>query len=219
MRVISRDRRPRRKKEHFAHHWIIPDDMRNAMNRLSIMGASIVLLLSSFTSIPAIAHPSKRHHHRHHYVYPNANITHAQQDLCVLTNNGRRICGPHRETLRTDRLEIRRRSVADAGTIIGSRPAGCPHAYCGCGLRKYLGLNDTRLNLARNWARLFSHEASPRAGLAAVRNHHVMYIEASASNGRWLVRDYNSGSGLSKIHIRDVRGYLFVNPRARLASR
>ena len=35
--------------------------------------------------------------------------------------------------------------AADAGTIIGSRPSGCPHSYCGCGLRMYLGLSDLDL--------------------------------------------------------------------------
>ena len=55
--------------------------------------------------------------------------------------------------------------------------------------------------------------------LAAVRNHHVMYIETSAGDGLWLIRDYNSGGGLSRIHVRDVRGYVFVNPHARMASR
>jgi hypothetical protein len=82
----------------------------------------------------------------------------------------------------------------------------------------YLGLADARLNLASNWARLFPHESVPRAGLAAVRNGHVMYIEAAAGDGQWLVRDYNSGGGLSRVHVRDVRGYAFVNPHAQVAS-
>ena len=99
------------------------------------------------------------------------------------------------------------------GTVIGARPDGCPHAYCGCGLRKYLGLADVRLNLASNWARLFPREPTPRPGLAAVRSGHVMYIEAAASNGEWLIRDYNSGGGMSRLHVRDLRGYVFVNPR------
>ena len=102
---------------------------------------------------------------------------------------------------------------ADQGTVIGRRPEGCPHAYCGCGLRKYLGLADVRLNLASNWARLFPREPTPHAGLAAVRSGHVMYIEAAAGNGEWLIRDYNSGGGLSRLHVRDLRGYVFVNPR------
>jgi hypothetical protein len=102
--------------------------------------------------------------------------------------------------------------------IIGGRPSGCPHAYCGCGLRKYLGLDDVRLNLAWNWATLFPREYTPRPGLAAVRSHHVMYIEAEAGNGLFLIRDYNSGGGLSRLHVRDVRGYVFVNPHGARAE-
>jgi hypothetical protein len=200
-------------------NWGNPNEMRHAMNRMSIMGTSIALLVFSFATHPAIAHNSKHHHHRHHHAYQNAAVTPAPENFCVFTNEGRQICGSYRETRRADRPESRVRSAADGGTIIGSRPAGCPHAYCGCGLRKYLALTDTRLNLARNWARLFPHEPSPRVGLAAVRNHHVMYIEAPASDGSWLVRDYNSGNGLSRIHVRDVSGYVFVNPHVRLASR
>src|SRR6185312_8947660 len=130
--------------------------------------------------------------------------------------------GPSRTgpfSMPTDIAHFRWPKRAGATAIIGSRPGGCPHAYCGCGLRKFLGLADARLNLASNWARYFPHESGPRAGLAAVRNHHVMYIESSAGNGQWIVRDYNSGGGMSRVHVRDVRGYVFVNPHAVMASR
>lgn len=124
----------------------------------------------------------------------------------ALRRQGRAVRSPHRTA----------RAYSDANgndtQIIGGRHAGCPHAYCGCGLRKYLGLSDVRLDLAWNWARLFPHESAPRAGLAAVRHHHVMYIEAAVGNGLFLIRDYNSGGGLSRLHIRDVRGYVFVRP-------
>jgi hypothetical protein len=46
-----------------------------------------------------------------------------------------------------------------------------------------------------------------------------MYIEAAAGNGQWLIRDYNSGGGLSRMHVRDVRGYIFVNPRGGIAGK
>jgi hypothetical protein len=108
--------------------------------------------------------------------------------------------------------------TVDEGQIIGSRPSDCPHAYCGCGLRKYLGLSDKRLNLARNWARLFPRAPGPAAGMVAVRSGHVMLLESSAGDGQWLVRDYNSGGGLSRLHVRDVRGYIFVNPRGTPAA-
>ena len=177
------------------------------MNRLRLMGAPIVLLLF-FVSHPAAA----RHHHhqRHHHYRISQRATN-----CTLTNDGRQVCGPTVQAVLAQAIDAngnRVARVADEGTIIGGRPDGCPHAYCGCGLRKYLGLADRRLNLASNWARLFPHEAAPRAGLAAVRSGHVMYIESAAGNGQWMIRDYNSGGGLSRVHVRDLRGYVFVNP-------
>ncbi len=171
-----------------------------------------------------------RHNARHDARY----VGYRQIGECTLTNNGHRVCrGPvanapvvdadgNRTFAMADESRVYRHhrlALTDEGSIIGSRPSGCPHAYCGCGLRKYLGLSDVRLNLASNWARYFPHESGPRAGLAAVRNHHVMYIESSAGNGQWIVRDYNSGGGMSRVHTRDVRGYVFVNPHAVTASR
>jgi hypothetical protein len=165
--------------------------------------------------------PASARHLKHHRPAVQA------VDNCVMTNEGRRICGEaaHLDSTTalngtTVRLAGRRSyALVDQGTIIGSRPDGCPHSYCGCGLRKYLGLSDKRLNLAHNWARLFPHEGAPGAGLAAVRAHHVMYLESSAGNGQWMVRDYNSGGGLSRLHVREVRGYTLVNPHAQVAAR
>ena len=221
------------------------------MNRLTIMGASIALLLAAFVLTPAEAY-HKRHHQRHHYDYSyrqapdhfvlnqsdrRARHQHAYSarrvaghsaENCTMTNEGRRVCmgAASQATIAAvpdvpvvDAAGNRAYAMADAAQIIGGRPSDCPHSYCGCGLRKYLGLEDKRLNLASNWARLFPREGAPRAGLAAVRSGHVMYIEGSAGNGQWLVRDYNSGGGLSRVHVRDVRGYVFVNPHTALASR
>lgn len=151
-------------------------------------------------------------HHRSHA----AKVAKVQADSgCDFTNTGRVVCGPGAAT--GTKVFATRRGVVvtvDQGTVIGSRPEDCPHAYCGCGLRKYLGLSDKRLNLASNWRKLFPRADGPAAGVAAVRSGHVMYIEASAGDGQWLVRDYNSGGGLSRLHVRDVRGYTFVNPRS-----
>jgi len=187
--------------------------MRDTMNRLSIMGALIASLLITLAAQPAEAYSSKRHHQI-------GQLGDRQSGQCSLTNDGRQVCGgaiANRAAV-VDAASNRTVRVADQGTIIGTRPEGCPHTYCGCGLRKYLGLSDVRLNLAANWARLFPHESAPRAGLAAVRSGHVMYIEAAAGDGQWLIRDYNSGGGLSRMHVRDVRGYAFVNPHAQLAA-
>ncbi len=102
--------------------------------------------------------------------------------------------------------------------VIGGRPPGCPARFCGCGLRKYLGINDARLDLAWNWARLFPH-TQPRSGAAAVRRHHVMLLISQIQNSIWRVRDYNGGRHLAWIHDRDVRGYVFVIPGNQLTER
>lgn len=146
---------------------------------------------------------------------------------CQYLNNGRVICpagaaqrassSPRKR--RVARSSHRRRAApavhydasGNRATIIGGRPAGCPHRYCGCGLRKYLGIADKRLNLAVNWLRIFPR-TSPAPGMVAARSGHVFYLISHVGGARWLVRDYNSGRGLSRIHVRSVRGYGFVNP-------
>ncbi len=97
--------------------------------------------------------------------------------------------------------------------IIGGRPAGCPHAYCGCALAKYLNINDPRLNLAANWPRYYKGSR-----MIAVWRHHVALVEEMISPGRALLRDYNSGRGLSRLHVRDLRGAMIIN-RTHFASR
>jgi hypothetical protein len=147
--------------------------------------------------------------------------SHSQPVITCSVNSGCSDLRTHRAPARTlsARRHRNRGSIArmDANgngvTIIGGRPAGCPHSYCGCGLRKYLGLSDKRLNLAWNWARLLPRTQA-HAGAAAVRYHHVMLLVRHVSGSTWIVRDYNSGNGLSRIHERSVRGYVFVNPQA-----
>lgn len=182
------------------------------------MTTRTLLLALVAASIAALAvSPAEAKHRKH--------ARHQQQTIsnigCVPDNNGKMACGAdNTDTVSATRVvdASANRAYAsapqDGTTIIGGRPAGCPHRYCGCGLARYLGIKDVRLNLASNWARLFRRETAPRAGLAAVRPGHVMYIEAAAGNGQWLIRDYNSGGGLSRLHVRDVRGYVFVDPHA-----
>jgi hypothetical protein len=175
----------------------------------SLIVTAIGILIVAFNGTAQ----SRPLHHRSHVVKVKADAG------CDFTNGGRVICGPgaavgaQTAVTRTTRRGVVVTSV-DQGTIIGSRPSDCPHAYCGCGLRKYLGLSDKRLNLATNWIKLFPRASGPAAGVAAVRSGHVMYIESSAGDGQWLVRDYNSGGGMSRLHVRDVRGYVFVNPHS-----
>lgn len=197
---------------------------RDTMNLIRVMGAPAVLLLAVTLNHTAAAHYrhgyyQRSHHtqssHQHIAYRPRSSVVRSPDAGCTLTNDGRKICGvgsqPNR-AVAAHNIGYSAYASADEGSLIGARPDDCPHAYCGCGLRKYLGLADVRLNLAHNWARLFPREAAPRSGLAAVRAHHVMYIEAAQGNGEWLIRDYNSGGGLSRLHVRDLRGYIFVNP-------
>ena len=109
-------------------------------------------------------------------------------------------------------------SNGNSTVVIGSRPPTCPRAYCGCGLRLFLGLKDVRLNLARAWAELFPR-TSVRPGAVAVKNHHVFYVEAVVKPGLVLARDYNSGGGLSRLHLRSTKGFVFVQPQVSHASR
>lgn len=139
----------------------------------------------------------------------------APQTLTYCASDGtyRQACGqPEKRTQRLPRV-----SAGDGVTIIGGRPAGCPHRYCGCGLARYLGLNDARLNLAWNWARLFPR-AHAGPGMAVVWRHHVALIESMSGDGVARLRDYNSGGGLSRLHERSIRGAVIVNPSRQVAS-
>ena len=97
-------------------------------------------------------------------------------------------------------------------TIIGGRPTGCPHAYCGCGARLYLGLTDVRLNLASNWLRYYTGTT-----LIAVWSHHVAIIERMTGPRTAILRDYNSGHGLSRIHERSLVGARIIGHGGRIA--
>lgn len=132
---------------------------------------------------------------------------------CAADQTYRTTCGQPEE--RTQR--VARVGTGEGVTIIGGRPAGCPHRYCGCGLARYLGLNDARLNLAWNWARLFPR-AHAGPGMAVVWRHHVALIESMSSDGTARLRDYNSGGGLSRLHERSIRGAVIVNPSRQVAS-
>lgn len=105
-------------------------------------------------------------------------------------------------------------------TVIGGRPAGCPHAYCGCGASLYL-FNRIRpeLNLAWNWVKYFPR-TTPAPRTVAANRHHVMVLLSHVSGNDWLVHDSNSGRGLTRVHVRSIRGYVIVDQSAqRMVSR
>jgi hypothetical protein len=116
-----------------------------------------------------------------------------------------------------------RRFALDAngnGVIVGRRPSGCPHEFCGCEASLYVfGRIRRQLNLASNWIRKFPRTA-PAPGMAAARNHHVMVLISHVDGSDWLVHDGNSGGGLTRNHVMSIRGYTVVDPRgARSAQR
>lgn len=98
--------------------------------------------------------------------------------------------------------------------VIGGRPPGCPYQFCGCGASLYLfGRIIPELNRAASWFR-FSR-TSPAPGMAAVRNHHVMVLEAPTSRpGIWLVHDSNGGRHLTWRHARSIAGFVIVDPHS-----
>jgi hypothetical protein len=112
--------------------------------------------------------------------------------------------------------------AADANgnpVVIGGRPAGCPYEFCGCEASRYVfGEIRRELNLASNWIRKFPR-AQASAGMAAVRNHHVMILMNHVNGTDWLVHDGNSGGHLTREHVRSIAGYVIVDPYdARAAS-
>ena len=130
---------------------------------------------------------------------------------CVSDNLGREVCtGPAGRT---------QSQMATSGEgVIGGRPVGCPRRYCGCAVSlKVFGRMVEGLNLAANWKLRFPR-AHPGPGMVAARNGHVFQILAMIDANTALAYDPNSGGGKTRIHARPLRGYVVVNPHARVAS-
>jgi hypothetical protein len=107
-------------------------------------------------------------------------------------------------------VEIYRRDAQ----VIGTRPAGCPRTYCGCATSiKLFGKIRPELNLAANWLRKFPR-TTPRPGVPAARSGHVMVLLEHVAGDKWKVWDANSGGGLTRIHVRSIRGFAAVDPGA-----
>lgn len=107
----------------------------------------------------------------------------------------------------TDRLG-RALSVSE---VIGGRPSGCPHRFCGCGASLHLfGKIIPALNLAANWLRF--PRTSPAPNMVAARRGHVFVLKRHIGGSVWLVHDSNSGGGKTRLHPRSIAGYVIVNP-------
>jgi len=122
----------------------------------------------------------------------------------------------------TARAQARRATQVDANgnsVIVGGRPAGCPHRFCGCEASLYVfGEIRKELNLAANWVRKFPR-TQPAPGMVAARSGHVFVLMSHVGGNQWLVHDGNSGGGKTRRHVRSIAGYAIVNPHAsRMAS-
>lgn len=102
-------------------------------------------------------------------------------------------------------------SVAGNDRVLNGRPAGCPHAFCGCEASLYrFGRIIPHLNLAANWRRF--PRAAPAAGMAAVRSGHVMILQQQVQGNIWMVHDGNSGGHVTREHAISIAGYTIVDP-------
>jgi hypothetical protein len=95
--------------------------------------------------------------------------------------------------------------------IVGGRPSGCPHAFCGCEASLFrFGRVIPQLNLASNWRRF--PRTAPATGMAAVRGGHVMILQQHVAGDIWYVHDGNSGGHVTREHPRSIAGYTIVDP-------
>lgn len=121
------------------------------------------------------------------------------------------------ETYSQDPVQWVAKSIArGVGEVIGGRPNGCPHRFCGCALAiKIFGTAKRDLWLAANWLRFPRAEAAP--GMVAARRGHVFQLQAHVEKRIWRVWDANSGGGRIRIHNRSIAGFTIVNPGSRVA--
>ncbi len=181
------------------------------MPRMSYAATSLFACLATV----ALAAPvNARHFHRTVHFH-TTHVRSARQAAGGWFQSYDRRSVRHARAARGRRIRV----ASGSGTVLSGRPSGCPHRYCGCGLSlKVFGHIRPELNLAWNWSKYFRHESGPRVGLVAVRPGHVMQI-VGGGPGAWVVFDPNSGGGLTRTHVRDVHGYVFVNPNTtRLAA-
>lgn len=103
--------------------------------------------------------------------------------------------GPRTSWQKPQKKRSVRFAVASSRSSQGSRPAHCPHAWCGCFLAMELGINDPSLNVAANWARVGTNAGGPGIGVIVVWRHHVGRI-VGGSPGAWVVRSGNDGNAV-----------------------
>ena len=93
-------------------------------------------------------------------------------------------------------------------------PSQCPRRrYCGCAVAlKVFGRTEPQLWRAANWLKF--PRTYPAPGMVAARKGHVFLLLAPANGNNWYSYDPNSGGGLTREHIRSIKGFTIVNPHA-----
>lgn len=89
---------------------------------------------------------------------------------------------------------------------LSGRPAGCPHAWCGCWLGKHLGLANKSLWRAASWAGVGLNAGGPAPNVIAVWRHHVGLIRA-VDRGHILLLSGNDGHAVRQ-RWRSTRGII-----------
>lgn len=169
------------------------------MKRVHFLAAIAVAMLTVASS----SAEAKRHHHYRHHAH-RVHVANTTPQTCYDT----RFSCPEPVT-RTTRVNV---ETADEGRVVGGRPSGCPHAFCGCGTALHIfGRIIPELNLAANWRKFPSAQCA--AGNAAWRWGHVFAIESCNGDGTAVAFDSNSGGHQTRVHTVSLRGYHVVNPQ------
>ena len=176
------------------------------MIRIALATVLYVVLVSG-----AEARYHNRHHYHHHRILATSTCVERGSIMFPSCMGQAQVRSRAVTTTQAVSYEPARTEFASRSEVVGGRPSGCPHAFCGCGASLHVfGRIIPSLNLAANWLRF--PRTSPAPGMVAARRGHVFVLEQSLGNGLWLVHDSNSGRGLTRLHARSLAGYAIVNP-------
>ena len=168
--------------------------------------------LIAIAALLIVSNPALARHKVHHRHYQRVVSRSSAEIVCNHQGCNDRVAPSSR---RVERYE----TASNDERVVGGRPAGCPHAFCGCGTSIHIfGRIIPELNLAANWRRF--PPAAPAPGMVAWRYGHVFAIESIDANGNVVAYDPNSGGHRTRIHTVSLRGYHVVDPHGqRFASR
>jgi hypothetical protein len=210
---VSAEAKPRHHKQHrIAHATIVCNDRGCSDHRATAPARH---------ATKAAARHKARHAHRNRagirsFAVRQSRRAHVGSAVIVCNQQG---CSDRAGTARAEKAmaSVDARHVIDAngnGIVVGGRPTGCPHAFCGCEASRYVfGEMRRELYLASNWIRKFPR-AAPAPGMAAARSGHVMILISHVGGNDWLVHDGNSGGGKTRDHVMSISRYVIVDPRS-----